>query len=64
MPGGLLQETENRRISQISDQKKSSLTREFLKQYLTEKVVTSRRWLLMRSGRYERVDCTRTLGTR
>ena len=40
-----------------------SLPRELLRQYLTEKqngcleVVAYGRWSLMRSGRYERVDC-------
>ena len=46
-----------------------SVTRELLKQYLTEKqngclqsgrlreVVAYEKWSLMRSGRYERVDC-------
>ena len=40
-----------------------SLTRELLKQYLTEKpvvyeVVAYGRWSLTRGGRYERVDCS------
>ena len=47
-----------------------SLTREFLKQYLTEKqndclrsgrlqeVVAYEKWSLTRSGRYERADCS------
>ena len=61
--GGHLLETENKTICRISGPKSgcsrlrnlsSDCLREFLKQY---KVVAYGRWLPMRSGRYERVDC-------
>ena len=59
MLGGRLPETENTRICNFWPKKWSrslnewwSLTRELLKQYLTEKQNGC-----LRSGRYERVDC-------
>ena len=77
MLGGRLPETENKRICNFWPKKWSrsvnewwSLTRQLLRQYLTEKqngclrsgrlrkMVAYEKWSLTRSGHYERVDCS------
>ena len=66
MLGGRLPETANKRICVISGLKSGrslkefewwSLTRELLKQYLTEKQRLFTKWSLTRKCRYERVYC-------